>query len=415
MKNILILCTILFLGILILAYYHITARGIYTNASNLTTPRAYHSSILTSDGNVFIAGGVNTQSSSNYELNSSEIFDVENNSFKKLANSNLTHVYHKTFLMSDGNIVIADINGIEIFNPKTNSYKLLTSKFLDRHPEFGNYDFVLLPNDLLAIFGGRKFNKTTKKLEDINSFEIINLKNDTVVKKSSFNSNGISLILVNDKLFLIGGKTIDKNNEILSSEINVMDTKTFKISKWGNLALPQIKPFVFVDKKSNNLVVLGGKIQNGSSIINETNYAKLKGANTLEIINLDTKESKTKNIQPILTTEKVIDNIILDCTQYSDNLYWLQLKSTNKNNSILLNIDTLTKEKLFYRFEPTIRYRSSNIKTKNGIFVSGGKLSYEEPTEYTIYSEIIPDATEAFQYSKNGFITNKNFIIKIKN
>ena len=87
--------------------------------------RAYHQSILLDNENVLIAGGVNKTDNETFGLKSAEIFNTKENKFVKISDMNLPHVYHSALKMKNGNIVIADINGIEIFDTKTNKFNLL--------------------------------------------------------------------------------------------------------------------------------------------------------------------------------------------------------------------------------------------------------------------------------------------------
>jgi len=131
--------------------------GYFVSAPNLQEPRAYHQSLLINDNEVLVTGGLNSPRNEKLGLKSAEIYSVKKNLFKKVSDTNLPHLYHKMFKMSDGNVVIADINGIEIYDHQKKNFKLLKSKFANRYQEFNNYNFQYIKSQSI-------YSKYVKKL-----------------------------------------------------------------------------------------------------------------------------------------------------------------------------------------------------------------------------------------------------------
>ena len=392
--------------------------GYFMSAPNLQEPRAYHQSLLINDNEVLVTGGLNSPRNEKLGLKSAEIYSVKKNLFKKVSDTNLPHLYHKMFKMSDGNVVIADINGIEIYDHQKKNFKLLKSKFANRYQEFNNYNFQLLPNDRLLVVGGRSECKKVfdDDLCNVNKLEIIDLHNDILVKSLNLNGTGQGLALLPDgNLLIFGGKIYDDKKEFFTDEIYHLNTKSYKLSSWGKLPVSMINPFVF--KTSNDeIVLIGGKIFNGKQPFRDFEYARYKGCPNIYVINILTKSIRALAITEYLEKNEVFMDQIIDVQQISDSLYWLQLRANKKHNSIVFDIyKNELKDYGTLFMLPTMRYRSSNIKLPNEILLSGGKLFYQEISEYVIDSEPVFYAKELNKAtSEGGFILDDTVILKIK-
>ncbi|PWL80741.1 hypothetical protein DBY21_00940 [Candidatus Gastranaerophilales bacterium] len=419
LKKIGVLSTVFLLIILSLFgwYFYQRSFGYFVNGPQMNNCRAYHQSILFNNKEILITGGINTPQNEKIGLKSAEIYSINKKEFNIISNTNLPHLYHKMFNLTDKNILIADLNGIEVFNTDTKTFNLLQTKPEKRYPEFNNYKYALLPNNKLLILGGRYECKTNNPtgLCDKNSGEIIDIKEDKKIKKFNFLGNGFGIINLPDgNLLIVGGKINYKNREVLSDKIYLFDTKSNQIQNWGNLLTPQINPFVFLTS-NNKLVVIGGGIEKERFNWQGYEYIRTEGSSLIEIIDLKTKQSKTIDIDNILKQKKVYGNNILDVVQYKDNLYWLQLKSTKNNNSLLIDLNTKNTEDIIQvPFIFTTRYRSSNIKIPNGILITGGKLTYQEPTELDISSESHPEVKEHNNADSNRFVEESSVIINLK-
>lgn len=392
--------------------------GYFVNGAEMNEPRAYHQSLLVNENEVLITGGLNAPNNEKLGLKSAEIYSVNDKRFEQISETNLPHLYHKMFKMSDGNVVIADTNGIEIYDAQKKSFRLLNTKFANRYQEFNNYNFQLLPNDRLLIVGGRRECERVfaEDLCNVNRLEIIDLHKDVIVKSLPLKGTGQGLVLLPDgNLLILGGKNYDNKKEFFLDEIYHLNTKTYEISSWGKLPVPMINPFVF--KTSNDeIVLIGGQIFDGEQSFNDFGYARYKGSQNVYVINTVSKSVREIDITEYLKKYKVFMNQILDVQQISDSLYWLQLRANKYHNSIVLDIDKNVTKKYGTLFVlSTMCYRSSNIKLPNGIFVTGGKLLYQEMSEYSIESEPVFSAKEVNKpTSESLMIFYETRMLKIK-
>lgn len=392
--------------------------GYFVNGPKMNVPRAYHQSILLNDEEILLTGGIDISDTEKNGISTAEIYSINENFFKQVNNTNLPHLYHKMFKTTDGNIVIADINGIEIYDNKDKSFHLLNTKFENRYPEFSNYKFVLLPEDKLLIIGGRYQYLSDgfgTGLKNKNSGEIIDIKNDKTIKKFNIQGNGFGTILLPDgNLLILGGKIVNKKGEYLSDKIYIFNTKTYTLNLWGHLPNGIFNPFVFITS-NNSIIVIGGEIQDYNKCIQGFNYMYTKGSPFVYEINLQDNNIKTIDISENLQNKKTFENFILDVVQYSNNLYFLQLKANNRFNSVIFDINSNKFKNLGNIFVlSAMRYRSNNVKFANGILMSGGKMFYQEPTEYSINSKQIPFARETFNAEAEGYVLDDTIILKIK-
>jgi len=154
---------ILFLLLLLSSLFN--NHGTYKSMPELNIERAYHQSILIDEQHVLITGGINSSDNQKIGMKSAELYNIKGNKHSEILNTNIPHLFHSLFKMDDGNILIADINGIEIFDINNKKFKLLKSKPIPRHPEFYNTKFALLPNNLLLITGGRAYTGNSEHLK----------------------------------------------------------------------------------------------------------------------------------------------------------------------------------------------------------------------------------------------------------
>lgn len=188
----------------------------YYHSKPLLTPRAYHKSILMNNGQILVTGGIKDCQNQNIGINSAEIVGIGKDKTRESIQMQLSHLFHEMFTLSDGNILIADINGIEIYDVKTKKFRLLKTKPAKRHAEFITYSFNLLPNDILVILGGRKHDGKDKEydalgLVNLNQGEVIDIKKDRLIKTFPVEGTGFgTVVLKNGNLLILGGKKICK-------------------------------------------------------------------------------------------------------------------------------------------------------------------------------------------------------------
>lgn len=421
----LIIFSLIFISILlfnIINTIKITQKAHFKFTGKLLTNAAYQQAVLLNNNKVLITGGLAGDVDFKSGSKTAWIYSIENKKASKTTDMNLKHLFHKTFKAKDNNIIVADINGIEIFDVKTEKFKLLKTKPKERYQEFYNYKFALLPNDLLIVLGGRlkREEKEGATNTDLNIGEIIDLKNDKLIKEFKIKGNGFGLaVLQNGDLLIIGGKEKTKKTEKLSNTIYILDSKTLTLSKWGELPTSIANPFCFLTN-DNKIVVIGGEIFKNNIEWKKFNYIQTKGSENIYIIDLTTKEITSKNLKKLFESEDFIndpikDDFIVDVIQYDDKTYLLNLG--NKNNTfIFLDIENLTTEKILKTANTYgSLFRYSNIKLDNNIFLFGGKISYSEgANEYTLGDEQHPFAIDELLPNGDGFFVNSVQVIKYK-
>lgn len=386
----------------------------FKKISNMTISRAYHKSIVLNDENILVIGGINSEDNEIFGLNSAEMYDKQTNKFKKIIDTNLPHVYHSIFKLKNGNILIADINGIEIYDIKNKTFRLLNTKPTKRYMENNNYKFALFGNDYLAILGGRiKGNITPngRSLINLNKAEIIDINNDKLIKKIDIEGNGFGCgTLPNNDLIIIGGMNSKEGKDLLLDTIFVLNHKNLTLKKWGNIPEPIVNPFVFTNQ--NEIILIGGQIFDYYKKEYKDNYDYLytKGNDKIYFIDIKNKKINKKDIKNHLKDS--IQNTILDIVKYN-NIVLLQLKNQKHTNFKLIDLVSLKELKIKYDFKTHRLFRSSNTTTNNGFLISGGKIAYKEKSEFGFYDTQKPYASEQYNVSSQGFIVDNVIEIKV--
>lgn len=399
---------------------NITQKIYFKSAGELLNSAAYQQAVLIDDNEVLITGGL---VSGDIDIKTGSktawIYSLKDKKIKKIADMNLKHLFHKAFKMQDENIAIADINGIEIFDIKTKKFKLLKTKPMERYKEFYNYKCSLLPDDLLVILGGRTAEKQKNGATstDLNTGEIIDLKNDKLIKKFKIKGNGFGIVnLSNGNLLIIGGKEKTNDSERLSNAIYILDSKTFNLTQWGELPVSITNPFCFLTK-DNKIIIIGGEIFKKYEKWKNFNYVHTKGSDNIYILDLDTKKTVSKNLKFFFKNEDfnndpIGDNFIVDIIKYDDKTYLLDL-GKKQDSFVFLNIDDLTIKKI-----PGFRsslFRYSTISFQGKIFLFGGKISYNEgPNEYVIGEQQHPFAIDELLPNGDGFFINNIQYVEYK-
>lgn len=420
----------------------------YYSSKPLSTPRAYHKSILMNNGQILVTGGIEDCRNQNIGIKSAEIVGLGKDKTRESLQMQCPHLFHEMFTLSDGNILIADINGIEIYDVKTKKFKLLKTKPAKRHAEFVTYSFNLLPNDRLVVLGGRKHDGKEKEydalgLVNLNQGEIIDIKNDRLIETFPIEGTGFgTVVLKNGNLLILGGKKFVNKEEKIIDDIYLLNSNTLELKHVGYLDVAVFKPFVF-QTSDNKAIVIGGMISWGETW-KSRGYSLVidRGSPFIQIIDLCPSEYRNpnlkdipkgkkmeykissidievKDISNILSKHEAVKNKILDVVQYSDELYWIRPRSIKLNNTILLDIgkNRISEKKVLYPpslIQARSFFKGSNIKVNNEIVCTGGKLRYEEPTEYTIFSDSVPVAKDQYYADCETYIRNVVNILRVK-
>ncbi len=406
MVFIIILISFLF----VVKYQNLTI--LYKIQNNLSQ-RAYHKIESIDEQRILILGGIDSEKNENIGLESAEIFNIDKLERENLLKMNSPHLYHSTFKLNNGNILVADINCLEIYNPKLNKFIKLKTKPKTRYRENGNYKFAMLGSDKLVILGGRTESKTLnmgRNLDDINQIEIIDIMKDKLVKEIPFKGNGFGCVnLSNGDLVIVGGRYFTNNKDFLLNDIFILD-KEMNVSKFMTFPVAISNPFVFIDE--NILTIFGGEIFKDNFTEGEYTYITSKLSPNIYFINLTDKSISTQSLS--LYGINVKDNQILNAIKYSKDKYIIELKNTVFNNYKLIDIKNHVSIPIFYNpFKINSLYRSDIISLQQKIIIFGGKLLYKEKTEYSMNDEKKSYAKEEYNVSADGHIVNQLLMLSV--
>lgn len=230
----------------------------HTNV-NMIESRANHSSILLKNGDVLLTGGKKySKDFSARELQSAEIFKVNENKFYRISDMNDSMSNHKMFLLENGNVLI--VNNpyhIELFEYKTNTFKKVNflpseSATKNKNTTFKCFDIILEKEKKLLLFFQNQtssnnlillINLLDLSIEELNSK--IPLNYDYVPIK--FNKDNVMIIGGNNKKIGPGSKTCEIYN--FSSDI-LTSCSSLNVPRYAHTAL---------NIDDGNILVLGGK------------------------------------------------------------------------------------------------------------------------------------------------------------
>ena len=227
--------------------------------NSMLEPRSCFTATLLKDGTVLIAGGYHGFD----DLNSAEIYNPQTHHSHHTGSMKIKRHNHQAILMNDGrvliiggsNLLISDIKQVEIYDPKTRSFKLTDNLKID-----GLQDFSLTKlkdGKILFSGGGGKYNGIRRSNEiydpKTNSFKLVAFSN---IDHSTHTAN----LLKNGNVLIIGGgfdyktkETIDKQTEIYHLAIN-------KFTIGPNLQKPR-RRHCSITLNNGKVLVLGGNGQ----------------------------------------------------------------------------------------------------------------------------------------------------------
>lgn len=169
---------------------------IFTKAGKMTSPRAFHSSVLLKDGKVLITGGDTARCE---PTNSAEIYDPNTGVFSKINSMNVPLSSHTMFLLPDGRVFIpSSSKKPQFFYPDKNIF-IETKTCIDKKR----------PSNAILMDDGRVFLFTlgTKNANDPPN-QIFNPIDETYTPLKTVLSNhycGVALNISNGKCLIVGG------------------------------------------------------------------------------------------------------------------------------------------------------------------------------------------------------------------
>lgn len=176
--------------------------GGWTAKASMSTPRGYqHTATLLPNGTVLVAGGSTNSEYGNSALASAEIYDPSSGTWTGAAPMNTNHTFHTATLLTNGSVLVADVNACELFDPVVGTWTLTGSMNAPR----SFHGATLLPSGKLLVAGGRDSTG-----QDLTSSEVY----DPVTGIWATNGPttfqhvlGVQVLLPNGKVLVAGGAT----------------------------------------------------------------------------------------------------------------------------------------------------------------------------------------------------------------
>ena len=255
--------------------------NVFVRTPNLNIARVRHTATLLNDGRVLIVGG-DPEIDKN-ALRTAEVYDPVQNKFILLPNrTNIDHSGSKAFLLKNGQVVILDYNGIELFDPKTNTFKLVSRMLIPRH-DFGA---VLLKDDRVLIYEGWIQNYAKNRssgMHYIEESEIYNPVNNNSYRINEtrwrevlirpFQNADCPVILPDGKFIFFGhySNTIyDPNQNKFSRQVIPAINK----NSIGSAVMLNNQKILIICEQSGNGLIFDPQSQNVFSVPNEKKITK---------------------------------------------------------------------------------------------------------------------------------------------
>jgi len=344
--------------------------NVFVRTPNLNIARVRHTATLLNDGRVLIVGG-DPEIDKN-ALRTAEVYDPVQNKFILLPNrTNIDHSGSKAFLLKNGQVVILDYNGIELFDPKTNTFKLVSRMLIPRH-DFGA---VLLKDDRVLIYEGWIQNYAKNRssgMQDIDDSEIYNPINNnsyyvdkTYWVNKSFGTRPLIQPLSSDcPVLLQDGKVIfvgKYSNTVYDPDKNKYSRQYIPVinkNSIGSAIMLNNQKILIICEQSGNGLIFEPPSQNVYPVPNEKKLTKY-----IEKINLEDVCYKTvllNNRNVLITNNYMIFDLGIHTPVVKAELY------NPKLNRIIPSVDMNEK-----RFQ----YSATLLKNGNVLF-TGGSYNY---------------------------------------
>lgn len=220
----------------------------FKKTANLNIARARHSAILLKNGNVLVTGG-NTEIDGKYKvLKSAEIYDVNNNKFIQISDMNYEMLYHKMYLLADGNIiVIFNPSKIEIFDSKKLNFKKIKGLYLENDNDI--YNFLQLSENKILMYPRTYIpQRTPVAILNLPDLLLTDLKITLFEKVTSFYN--VAKISEN-KILVTGGDDSQLDSKIIDlTKMKIIQTIDLTQNRYNHIS---------IKLDSNNILLLGGE------------------------------------------------------------------------------------------------------------------------------------------------------------
>ncbi|MEW5818848.1 MAG: hypothetical protein AB1782_01540 [Cyanobacteriota bacterium] len=258
-----------------------TPYGHFERVGNLNESRAGHKSFLMSDGKVLIVGGIKEIKNDYFDIpkeyvDSIELFNPNTKKFeirlkeKSLSNFKTYNIHR----LSANEIVFINVddNIVAIYNYKTNTLKTIKYPRIPKK----NYRYTVLNNGEILIYGGFELNDPTYWQKSIGLFDPHNNNYKHLDYNNLFSEKSSVYALPDNNIAIFNNKTrtiynIKSNKVIDKSNINI--PANFIVDLLFNSIL-QTYEVVLIKKNNDDYSVyaLYNFLTNESTYLGETNY-----------------------------------------------------------------------------------------------------------------------------------------------
>lgn len=227
--------------------------NIFTSISNLNQKRFFHTADILPDGKVLIAGGNNGF----IPLKSTEIFDLSTNTFSSGSDMIKERAHHASAKLNDGRVLLVNGGGliigalmaVETYNPNTNTFALATSS-----AEQLGLSVNTLPSGKVLIEGSKLFDQPNGE-----AAEIFNPADNSFTEIGPMLIFGIAS---NSAVLLNNGKVLFVGDNIKSQ---LFDSQTNTFSLTGNLNIPRFIGHRLTLLQDGRVLLTGGQIDSANS------------------------------------------------------------------------------------------------------------------------------------------------------
>lgn len=210
-----------------------------TEGPDMTLPREYHTAVLLKEGRVLIFRGL-IGKKDNWENKTAEIYDPVQNKFIMLKNApvDIHAGSNNTQVLSDGTVWILErydvVNRqdnfikfqIEIFDPKTNEFRIIKSE--NQHRAKGEYYYklyktLLLKDDRIVLFADTAMHNQID-IYDPKTDKLTNIGNTRLKDRKRFEAT----LLTDGNVLITGGLTGEAEGLKAVNTAEILDTKKLK-------------------------------------------------------------------------------------------------------------------------------------------------------------------------------------------
>ncbi|KAF0151920.1 MAG: branched-chain amino acid ABC transporter2C amino acid-binding protein [Ignavibacteria bacterium] len=228
--------------------------GWWVTCDTTNVRRVGHRGIQLDNGTVLISGGgyISNGQKYEYEGKSCEIFDPKTNNWRLTTPMNISRQYHQIIKLNDGRVVVTGGNktkSVEIYDPTNETWTLL-----DSLKRFHGSSATLsrLPNGSLLIAGGGK----TKEISTCELYDFNIAKWAIVDSMNKPRANHTATALLNGLILVSGGSSATGKIE---KSCEFFDVRTMKWSIADSLKYPRYLHSAIL-LSNGNVLVLGDAI-----------------------------------------------------------------------------------------------------------------------------------------------------------